>query len=171
METGEPILTLFAPPRRPAPTRSSSSAKCRCGIARARSSAWRASGARCAACTLRPRRSAACPARSIPCIVALANNSPSANWRRTAGLSRSQFGRQFQRLFRASPSEYLLRVRVNAACRLLAETDLKITDIAHETGFFDHSHFSRTFQRLKGIRPQAYRRGIPCSRLPHPVTL
>jgi len=77
---------------------------------------------------------------------------------RTAGLSRSQFGRQFQRLFRTSPSEYLLRVRIDSACRLLIGTDCKITDIAHETGFFDHSHFSRTFQRLRGIRPLAYRR-------------
>ncbi len=77
---------------------------------------------------------------------------------RSAGLSRNQLGRQFQRLFRTSPSEYLLRVRIDAACHLLIETERKITDIAQEIGFFDHSHFSRTFQRLRRIRPQAYHR-------------
>jgi AraC-like DNA-binding protein len=74
-----------------------------------------------------------------------------------AHLSVSQFGRQFHRLFGTTPREYLLRVRVNAAGRLLAETDRKTTDIALETGFFDHSHFSRTFRRLMGISPQTYR--------------
>ncbi len=81
-----------------------------------------------------------------------------------AGASRSQLDRQFQQLFGAAPREYLLRVRVNAACRLLAETDRKATDIAQETGFFDQSHFSRTFRRLVGLSPQAYRRRQPSRR-------
>lgn len=75
-----------------------------------------------------------------------------------AGLSRSQFTRQFHRWFGAAPHEYLLRVRVNQACRLLAESELKTTDIAIQTGFFDHSHFSRTFRRFMGTCPSRYRR-------------
>jgi AraC-like DNA-binding protein len=75
-----------------------------------------------------------------------------------AGLSRSQFERVFHRLFGASPREYLLRLRVNAASRLLTDTDRKCTDIALATGFYDHSHFSRVFQRIMGISPQHYRR-------------
>ena len=81
-----------------------------------------------------------------------------------AGLSRSQFDRVFHRLFGTSPREYLIRVRVNAACRLLTESNLKCTDIALETGFFDHSHFSRVFQRVMGIPPLTYRqRHLPQS--------
>lgn len=75
-----------------------------------------------------------------------------------AGLSRSQFERVFHRLFGTSPMDYLLRVRVNAACRLLENTDHKCTDIALECGFYDHSHFSRMFQRFMGLPPQTYRR-------------
>jgi AraC-like DNA-binding protein len=75
-----------------------------------------------------------------------------------AGLSRSQFDRSFRHLFRTSPKEYLLSVRVNAACRLLADLDAKITQIALKTGFYDHSHFSRTFHRIMGISPLTFRR-------------
>lgn len=75
-----------------------------------------------------------------------------------AGVSHSQFDRRFRRLFGTTPREYLLRVRVNAACRLLEDTDRTVTDIAQEVGFYDHSHFSRTFRRIMGVAPQRYRR-------------
>jgi AraC-like DNA-binding protein len=75
-----------------------------------------------------------------------------------AGLSRSQFERVFRRLFGTPPMDYLVRVRVNAACRSLENTDRKCADIALECGFYDHSHFSRAFQHLLGLSPQAYRR-------------
>jgi AraC-like DNA-binding protein len=77
-------------------------------------------------------------------------------------LSISQFNRKFQRIFSTTPHEYLLRVRTNAACRLLETTDLTITAIALETGFFDHSHFTRVFRRIMGVPPGAYRdRHVP----------
>jgi PAS domain S-box-containing protein len=76
----------------------------------------------------------------------------------SASLSKSQFNRKFSRLFGTTPREYLLRVRTNAACRLLETTDLTVTAIALETGFFDHSHFTRTFRRITNVTPGAYRR-------------
>ena len=75
-----------------------------------------------------------------------------------AGLSRSQFERSFRRLFQIPPRRYLLQVRVHAACRLLEQTDRTMCDIAQETGFFDHSHFARTFQQIMGVTPKTYRR-------------
>jgi len=74
-----------------------------------------------------------------------------------AGLSRNQFERMFRRVFGASPMEYLLRMRVSAACRLLENGEDKCTAIALQCGFYDQSHFSRTFKRLMGVSPQAYR--------------
>ena len=56
-----------------------------------------------------------------------------------------------------SPTDYIAKVRVNAAKTLLRTTDKRIADIAAETGFFDHSHFIRTFTRHAGMTPAKYR--------------
>lgn len=77
---------------------------------------------------------------------------------RLTGISRRQFERHFRRVFGATPHDYLMRVRVNAACTLLADSDKGITDVALAVGFYDHSHFSRTFRRIMGIAPLAFRR-------------
>jgi len=74
------------------------------------------------------------------------------------GMSARQFNRRFQRLFRTTLCQYLMRVRINAACRLLTETDHSVTDIAIEVGFYDQSHFSRTFIRMMGSSPLKYRK-------------
>jgi PAS domain S-box-containing protein len=87
-----------------------------------------------------------------------AENLQMADLAAAAALSKSQFNRKFRRMFGTTPREYLLRVRTNAACRLLETTDMPVTAIALETGFFDHSHLTRIFQRIMNISPGAYRR-------------
>lgn len=77
-----------------------------------------------------------------------------------AGVSQSQFERRFNRIFGTTPYEYLLRVRVAAARALLESTDRTIADIACETGFYDHSHFTRTFKRVVGMSPGHYRKNL-----------
>ena len=57
-----------------------------------------------------------------------------------------------------SPSDYIRHTRLNAAKTLLTTTDRRITEIAQETGFFDHAHFIRTFKAATGISPAKYRR-------------
>lgn len=74
------------------------------------------------------------------------------------GVSHSQFARRFHRLFNTTLRQYLLRIRVRAACRLLAQSGQSVTEIAQATGFYDHAHFSRTFARLMGLSPLAYRK-------------
>jgi AraC-like DNA-binding protein len=74
------------------------------------------------------------------------------------GVSSSQFARRFHKLFNATLRQYLLRIRIRAAGRLLTQSDKSITEIAVEIGFYDHAHFSRTFSRLMGIAPLAYRK-------------
>ncbi len=76
---------------------------------------------------------------------------------RQAGVSQSQFERRFRQLLGASPGEYVLRVRINASRELLENTDRTIADIALAVGFYDHSHFTRTFRRHLSCSPKQYR--------------
>ena len=77
---------------------------------------------------------------------------------------------QFRRLFRAltqmSPSDYIRHTRLNAAKTLLMTTDRRITDIAQETGFYDHAHFIRTFKADTGYTPAQYRARVQKSQPP-----
>jgi PAS domain S-box-containing protein len=72
-------------------------------------------------------------------------------------LSISQFNRQFRKKFHTTPRAYLTNVRMNAACHLLVTTDLPISDISLQTGFYDQSHFSNQFVRHRGLPPSQYR--------------
>lgn len=75
-----------------------------------------------------------------------------------AGQSVSQFGRTFRKAFGTSPRQYILRVRIEKACRLLTETDDTIAMIGIECGFYDHAHFTRAFRSLMAISPTEYRK-------------
>lgn len=72
-------------------------------------------------------------------------------------LSLSQFERRFKALFQTTPAQYLVRFRLNKASQLLATSSAKITAIALQCGFYDHSHFARKFTRAYGLSPSAYR--------------
>lgn len=75
-----------------------------------------------------------------------------------AGLSRTQFNFRFRKLLRMSPSEYLLKLRVEIAQKLLNTTEKSVADIAFEAGFYDQSHFSKRFKKTTGLTPLAYRK-------------
>ncbi len=73
-------------------------------------------------------------------------------------LSVSQFDRKFKTLFRMTPQQYLLRVRINAASQGLVHSDRSIAAIADETGFYDQSSFTKQFAKHTGMTPRKYRR-------------
>lgn len=58
-----------------------------------------------------------------------------------------------------SPMQYLHRVRLNEACRLLKQTDISVTEIAFRVGFQDSNYFTRCFRKIIGESPSSYRRG------------
>lgn len=57
-----------------------------------------------------------------------------------------------------SYSEMVAEVRLDAACHLLVESNVRISDIALRLGYAGPSSFSRTFMRLMKIQPVIYRR-------------
>jgi PAS domain S-box-containing protein len=73
------------------------------------------------------------------------------------GLSVSQFNRQFRRRFRTTPHAYIANLRLQAACRLLVDSSLTISQIALTTGFYDQSHLTNQFASSFGMPPAKYR--------------
>ncbi|HWZ59051.1 MAG TPA: helix-turn-helix domain-containing protein [Gemmatimonadaceae bacterium] len=75
-----------------------------------------------------------------------------------AGLAPNSFARAFRQTLGTTPHQHLLALRVSAAERLLAESDLALSAIAYATGFSSQSHMTTTFARLRGRTPGAHRR-------------
>ena len=75
-----------------------------------------------------------------------------------AGLGSTQFNQRFRELLRISPSDYLLKLRIEAAQRLLTTTDHSLGQISSAVGFYDQSHFAKRFRRVTGMSPSAYRK-------------
>jgi AraC-like DNA-binding protein len=69
------------------------------------------------------------------------------------GCSEFHFNRAFTNTFGTSPYAYMLRTRLNEAHRLLATTDLPVSNIAMQCGFNDGATFSRAFRRCHGVAP------------------
>lgn len=74
-----------------------------------------------------------------------------------AHMSRSTFERTFRKAMGQSPVAFLLGRRLDAAARLLRDSDLTITQIALEAGFSDGNYFTRQFRRHRGMTPSAFR--------------
>jgi LacI family transcriptional regulator len=73
-------------------------------------------------------------------------------------ISRSSLERRFRDRLGRGPGEEIRRVRLEAARRLLAETDMLMVDIAVRTGFQYISYLSKSFKDAFGLTPTAYRR-------------
>ena len=71
---------------------------------------------------------------------------------RMAGLSPSRLSHLFVEQTGLSFRTYRLWIRLTCAVRLMTE-GLTLTAVAHEAGFSDSAHFSRTFRRMFGLAP------------------
>jgi PAS domain S-box-containing protein len=87
----------------------------------------------------------------------LAESVTPASLARRAGLTPPRLARLIRRFFDLTPSQFLTRTRLAAGARLLCETSLGVSEIAHQCGFYDHSAFSRAFHSAMGVTPSAYR--------------
>jgi len=79
---------------------------------------------------------------------------------RLAGLSEGAFSRFFRLHSGRTFPDFVNQLRIGRACRLLAESENKITDIAFACGFMNLSNFNRQFQRIKQMTPREYVRQI-----------
>lgn len=74
------------------------------------------------------------------------------------GLSVRQFERRFKHHLKTTPQQFIMKMRVFAACDALRLTRKPIAQIATESGFYDQSSFSRQFRKHMAITPLQYRK-------------
>jgi AraC family transcriptional regulator len=74
-----------------------------------------------------------------------------------AGLSQSHFSRAFKASTGMAPYRSQLDVRIRRAQTLLIDTSVSLDGVAEATGFADAVHFGRTFRKLTGTTPAAWR--------------
>ena len=79
---------------------------------------------------------------------------------RMTGLSESAFSRLFHKCTGRSVPQYVNELRIARACRLLAETDQTVKQVAHVCGYPTPAYFHRQFHRQHGVSPLAYRAAI-----------
>jgi AraC family transcriptional regulator len=65
--------------------------------------------------------------------------------------------RAWRKYFHCTVGQYLRQLRIESACREIALSDTPLAEVAAAAGFYDQSHFSRTFKRITGLTPAEYR--------------
>ncbi|MDD2706752.1 MAG: AraC family transcriptional regulator [Verrucomicrobiae bacterium] len=83
---------------------------------------------------------------------------------RLAGMNTNAFIRLFRLAVGETPQAYSVRKRVDQATVSLLFSNRKIEEIAAAAGFCDRYHFTRVFQRIRGMGPAAYRRRMAMAR-------
>jgi len=77
---------------------------------------------------------------------------------REARLSPFHFQRLFSSVFGESPHEFMTRLRMETALRLLEDGDMPVTDVCLEIGYVSLGSFSARFAARVGQSPSQYRR-------------
>jgi AraC family transcriptional regulator len=67
------------------------------------------------------------------------------------------FSRAFRKFYGCTVGDYVRRLRVESAARKLADSHDSLVIIAIDCGFFDQSHFTKTFKTATGMTPDQYR--------------
>lgn len=75
-----------------------------------------------------------------------------------AGISSSHLSRTFRGETGLSPYDYLIKLRMEQACTLLALPRLKVADVAARLCYADAYYFSNAFKQRVGKSPRQYRR-------------
>lgn len=76
---------------------------------------------------------------------------------RLAGMSPSHYCRAFKASTGLAPYQWQLHARIERAKCLLLDTNGTLEAVAEATGFADAVHFGRTFRKVAGITPAAWR--------------
>lgn len=82
-----------------------------------------------------------------------------------ANLCPRHFSRVFRRSFGSTPGDFVERLRLGEARRLLGERGRRIEQVAEEVGFASADSFRRAFERRFGVTPSLFRGRFQIRRL------
>ncbi len=74
-----------------------------------------------------------------------------------AGMNSAYFSRLFKKECGVGFVEFLTRLRMDKAKRMLETSDAKLLEVAEKVGFEDVNYFSKSFKKYTGISPSEYR--------------
>ena len=72
-------------------------------------------------------------------------------------MSRASFAGHFAQAFQQGPMEFVQRVRLRIAARLLTTTDFPLKVVARSAGYAGPGPFARAFRAMYGTYPSSYR--------------
>lgn len=79
---------------------------------------------------------------------------------REKGWGYEKFRKVFKKHMGISPRDYLIRKRMDEACRLLRASHLRISEISAKLGYASQYEFSNQFHRFFNVSPKHYREGV-----------
>lgn len=87
----------------------------------------------------------------------LYSNLSVAEFALLCSMSVSSFKRKFSETYHQSPKKYLLKMKLEKACKMLRSGTHRISEIAYDIGFDTISTFNRSFKAQYGQSPSEYR--------------
>ena len=75
------------------------------------------------------------------------------------GCSSNHTIRIFKKEFDMTPHSFIINQKITQARKMMKKSkNTTLASIAKEVGFYDQSHFSKSFKKVLGVNPSAYRR-------------
>mgnify|MGYP000200036647 CR=1 FL=1 len=78
----------------------------------------------------------------------------------SVAMSIPSFSRYFKKMTGKTFSTFLMEYRVVHASKLLAEDQMSIAEICFSSGFNNFSHFTKSFKKITGHSPSAYKKTL-----------
>lgn len=75
-------------------------------------------------------------------------------------MSPSAFCRFFKKKTARTITDYLIDIRISAACKMLTQGDFTVSETCYESGYNSTSNFHRHFRRVTGCSPKEYKRRV-----------
>lgn len=80
-----------------------------------------------------------------------------SKYAKRCAMSESRFSSVFKGITGMSPLRFMMKIRMDQARYLLANTALPIKEVSGQVGFADEFYFSRIFHKYVGVSPSKYR--------------